>query len=326
MAIVELVEVFNGRHGSLDQNAVRTYSRVFKVRTNSGFDSPLDVLIPGNSADVTGVPSIRDPYVDNNGNVDFGAICTKVTPVQMNDDPFVWEVTCEYSSDKGNIEQRDQTIDDPLSRPPIFKISFGRYQKVATLNNSADLAAGAITNSAGEAFTPAPEMDDSRVVITMTRNEPWVDLSVVKLYQDTLNSDTFFGDPPLTWKLTLDAEGVYENSIYYWKVTYTFEYRAPITFNVLVPVKQAFGNWSFQTSTTTQSAWHLATLDQGFHHIDVNGNFVSNLDANMNPFADPQLLNGNGGLLQFGQPPAFIITQVYNSLPFALLQVPQVIF
>lgn len=330
MAIIELNEAFNGRRGSLDQNAVREYTRVFIVRTNDSDDSPLDVLLPGNLVDFPGIPSIRDPYVDRNGNVDFGAICVKVSPVQRSDDPNVWDVTCEYSSDKGNIEQRDQTIDDPLARPPIFKISFNRYQRVVTVNAFDDLAAGPITNSSGEPFIPAPECDDSRVVVTMTRNDPWVDLFAVNAYQDAVNSDYFFGQPPGTWKVAVEADSVYENSEYYWKVTLTFEFRPLNVFSVLVQVEDDDGIF-FVPGIAFDSAFHLALVDQGYMVLVPNAvtgkaEQTQYLDQFGNPPTSPVLLNGAGEVLPSGSPPYFIIVQVYNEIPFGPLNVPQVIF
>jgi len=269
MAIIDWQEIWNGRRGELDNlRAMRKYERVFRAITNNSGDGPAEIFTE------TGLPGLLASYVDANGNaVDTGAILRNIRIEQEDDNPFFWTVRCEYSSEPYDVQQRTEEQQDPLSRPPIFSVGTSRVQRVF----DHDAWGQPVVTSAGAPFSPLPEADDTRIVLTVERNESSPDWLTILSYQDAVNSDSFLGFPPGTGKVKIEAQSMYENNSYYWKLTYTFELRNFVT----IQGTQWYG-------------WDTHILDRGFYALDANGKPRLILDYQGNPPADPVLLDGTG--------------------------------
>jgi hypothetical protein len=269
MAVIDWQEIWNGRRGELDNlRATRRYERIFRAITNSTLDGPATLL---EFASLLGLLTV---YADANGTVDTGAVLRQTRFEQPeSDNPFIWEVRCEFSSEPYDVQQRNAEIEDPLNRPPIFNWEIQKYQRVV----DKDVYGNAVSNSAGAPFSPLPEADDTRFVLTMERNEAEPDWNLILTYQDAINSDTFLGFSPGTAKVNLKASAAFENNLYYWKVTYTFEFRNIVTIN-----GEQF------------SGWDLHLLDQGYYELDANSKPRLILDAQGNPPGEPVPLNGAG--------------------------------
>lgn len=289
MAIVDWKEIWEGRSGELDQiRAVRRYERVFRIVTDSTYDGPTLLLL---NAEFLGLLA---PYLDAGGLIDPGAILRNVRVTQPEqDNPFVWLLTYEYSSEPLDVQQRGaggqgdgsgagggdpnapsgEGIQNPLARPPIFTMDIAKFQRVV----DRDVFGTAITNSAGAPFSPLPEVDDSRLVLTMERNEDEPDWLELLLYQDAVNADFFLGFAPGTAKVNIKASAQFENNVYYWKMTYTFEFRNVVAIAGVI-----------------YSGWDLHLLDQGYTILDKNGRPQLLLDLQGNPLSEPVLLDGSG--------------------------------
>lgn len=77
------------------------------------------------------------------------AICTSKVGTRRTDNPKIWDITCEFSSE---IDDSSGSGGDPSSDPetwvPLYETKFERYQEVVTR----DFSGTTIANSAGQPF------------------------------------------------------------------------------------------------------------------------------------------------------------------------------
>lgn len=303
-------EVWGGRTGRSSEGATREYTRVFRVLTDNVLDGPLVVMIG------SGLPQVGNAYSEASGAVDLGARVTTVDPVQDQDNPKVWTVTIRYSTAPGPQASgsgsggkgtkggsgTDPSEDsrNPLLRPAEVGWSFTRYRKpvrkanlyaIGGAVNSAVDTVVPVVNSAGDPFVPIPEIDDSRLVLSVSRNEATFDPLVAIDYQDAVNSDGFLGAAKRTAKLNLSAKRDWDKVIGpYYKVQYEIEFR--------------------------REGWLLSILDAGLH--DLNGKVL--IDTNGQPYSDEVPLNGFGGKLANPDDGyVYLDYIVYKERPFAAL-------
>lgn len=290
MAIIDVQEIWD-RDGGFDVfKATRDYTRTWRVRTDSAQDGPTTILQDPDS----GLPSMRDTYADPNGIVDMGSIVQRFRVKQDQDDPNTWLVTAIYSSAAMDVQQRAATEEDPLSRPPIINWTFQKYQKPALT----DINGAPIRNSAGAWFTPVPEIDDSRPVLTIERNEATLNTQNLIDYQDAVDTDNPWGFGTGTAKIAITAQSQYENGMFYWKVVYTIEFR--------------------------RDGWDLHIVDAGFYELDANNNPVGIPDRSGQQLAEPVLLNGAGKRRAGNDPNPYYVVDytVYKQLPYGPLGLP----
>ncbi|WP_254509892.1 hypothetical protein [Anatilimnocola floriformis] len=282
MSIVSVREVGGGREGSVNEKGERRYTRVFQVITDSALDGPLLVRT------APGIPGRGNIYATAT-EFDPGAKVKTITPSQS-DNPKIWEVRVEYDS------VTEDEPENPLERPPEVSWSAAPYSRVAWKDNDGK----AIVNSAGHYFDPPLEVDDSRPVLSVTRNEAAFNPSLAIDYQDAVNSDGFLGFSPGQAKVAkIDASSATENDIFYWKVSYEFHFR--------------------------REGWELSVLDQGRYEkiggkpvpipeFDVAGNEIPGSQV-----TDPVPLNGAGARLNNPGPDTvqFLSFKVYKERPFS---------
>src|SRR5581483_6338239 len=145
MAVLSVREIWNGRRGSADEKAVREYARVFRVVTSNSLDGALVAETAVDPFNGTAIPNLFASYIEPNGTTfDLTAIARKIDVVQDDSDPNTWLVTVSNPN--------------PLLRPSEIKWSFAQFQRIADV----DIYGAAVVNSAGEAFDPPAEKDDSR--------------------------------------------------------------------------------------------------------------------------------------------------------------------
>ena len=285
MAVTSVKEIWSGRRGSQDIESKRDYARVFRVGTNDVKDGPLTVRL------APGLPRIKDVYLDANGAVDAGSFCNSVDAAHDQDDPNTWQVTAEYSSDVKRLD----IPENPLNKPVEVTWATAKQQRPT----DEDIHGNAIVNSAGEKFDPVVEKDDSRIMITFKRNEPFFPQQIAFIFQDVVNEDVWFGAPVLTCKVeSIAANLAFENGIFFWPVTYTIEFR--------------------------RDGWQARLLDQGYYE---KGDSQAEpkkliLDKNGQPLTAPALLDGKGKKLKEGEKPVFLSFFLYDIKPFAQLNLP----
>jgi len=166
MAVTYVGELAEGRRAT-NSRGVRTYTRVFRLTTSSQTDNAFTVGSNGSL-----------PVIGNTFPSDGNAYCTDLD-VQCVRGWRIWDVTATYST-----ERAINTV--PTSDPVFVQWDTEQFTKPATQDKNGD----AIVNSAGDPFLPPEQMDDSRRVVTITKNLSSVPAWVLT-YQDAVNSDTF---------------------------------------------------------------------------------------------------------------------------------------
>jgi hypothetical protein len=96
MAITRVAEQWTGREAEFGDQYDRKYTRKFVVETDRVATSAIAVGF------ALGIPRVFSPYFNPlTGEIDYLARCTRVQPVQREDAPLVWDVTCEYATSSG---------------------------------------------------------------------------------------------------------------------------------------------------------------------------------------------------------------------------------
>lgn len=312
------------RSGSDDDDNNREFVRAFFVLASSPTVGPIAVLA------TPGIPAIGVNYEgDDASEIDIGAVVRRRNARQDSVAPQLWVVEVTYSvkpltGNGGDPNKGDPTqqAPNPLDRPAQWELSFQEFQRPVTegylVNDSdqlldaegdpiaeedADTAvAVAIVNSAGDPYDPPPMRDDSRIVLVVTRNEPWpADATFARAYKDAVNSDTFFGVPPGFAKVkSIRARNAYEPQIgKFIQVTYEFTIRE--------------GNFDGDN-------WNLNLLDAGYNQLDGSGDPVAITDKNGVAVSSPQRLNGTGVWLDNPDDPSvYRRWRIYPRKPFAAL-------
>lgn len=175
----------------------------------------------------------------------------------------------------------------------------------ATLTNNAVMPA---QSSAGEVFVPSPHMDQSRLVLTITRNEDILSPhpALALAFIDKCNSDNFWGASPYQVRCVAITAQRQEKQLPQ-GVVYPF-IRATYTFKFM-------------------PTWNIQLLDKGHYWRELVTN--NPLTYKRKPFQDTQgnqiegLLDGNGGKLADGGTPVWKTIQAYGFMPFNLLNLPQ---
>jgi hypothetical protein len=295
MSVISCEEIWNGREGSVDQNFLRRYVRVFRVITNDPND---EASIVGAA---TGIPALYDTYVTANAS-DLGSRVIDIQPSQSEDNPRFWQVAVEYSG-----------AENPPEVAPDVKWGSNKEQRTF----ERDIFGDAILNSAGQFFDPPPEGDDSRPTLVITRNETLYNPALATIYQDAVNSDTwtivapamtpFVALPGEAKCMSIEAQYHEEKNYAWWSVTYSFEFRRVDT-------------------SVGLTGWIKQILDQGRYQrsTDDTNKLTPCLDDKGQPVDDPVPLDGSGAQLSDPSPTnaVWLTRQVYKQLPFTALALP----
>lgn len=276
MTVTFLQELSGGRTGRNDLGK-RSYTRTFSLETSSQSEGPYAV---GSHASV---PEIGEAYPD-----DAAAWCVSLEVA--NSDPWKgWTVTANYSTER-------EIATNPTNDPAIITWDSEQFQKPAIFS----YAGTGILNSAGDPFDPPNMMDDSRRIVTVTKNLAVVPTWILT-YQDAVNSDSF----------VLDGVTI---GIGLAKIQ-----------RVAVGEEQTRNGTAFRTVTFSihleKDGWLLEPLDAGFREI-VSGNRVNILNDGdgLQPSA-PVPLNGAG--VHIANPTVanavFLSFTVYETKAFASL-------
>lgn len=270
-------EILSGRTARNSKGA-RTYTRKFRVLSSDKTDGPFEV---GSTA---GLPLIGSVHPE-----DANAFCIELTV--ENTEPYAgWTVTANYS---------DERVIDDNPTDDAAEINWGseQFQKVAVVDRDGNL----IVNSAGDLFDPPAMIDDSRRVVTVSKNLATVPSWILD-YQDAINSDTF----------TIDGISIGVGKAKMQAVT--------------VGPKQRRNSTVFRTVNFTihlqRDGWVLDILDAGFNRIptgDTSNRVPITLDGVL-PSA-PYPLNGAGAPLKNPSPTncVFRSFNVYKTRTFSTL-------
>jgi len=279
MAVTYLGEDAGGRSAQ-NSKGTRTYTRVFKLETSSESDDAYDV---GSNASL--------PLIGSTHPGDAGAWCISLR-VENNNPWKGWQVTAEYSTER-------ELNTNPTSDPAKITWETEQFQRPAIQDRDGN----AITTSAGELFATPAQMDDSRRVVTVSKNLAVVPTWILD-YQDAINSDTF----------TVDGVSIAVGKAKMQRVSVgAEEERNGTVFRVV----------TFQMHLQ-RDGWALSLLDAGWivkNAIDPTKRERAIVDDGTDPSVGI-LLDGNGRPLQNPSPSTGVFrsfnvfkTRAFSSLP-----------
>lgn len=283
--IIDVREMYRGRSRAASLDGVPQYVRTFLVRTN---------VVNPNLAYVSAAPGPvwRDPYPD-----DPNARGVEANVTQDGDSPFHYKVTLNYRY----LDEDDKI---PWNRPSQYTFSgslasqpcFWHYSGGDSDNDTKQI----IVNSAGDPLSGL-DREEAEFNVTIQYNQkPPFDYAKAQEYVGAINSDTWSGGAPKTWKCqSLQAARKFES--------------IPGETPESPPVKVMF----FDTSVTLayrSTGWDLMTWDVGFNKI-VNG-IREKIMAGDEPVSEPAALQ-NGDEKTPGQPPDMLTFRIYKMLPFS---------
>jgi len=279
MSVIFKEEIGSGRKAT-NSKGMRSYSRQFRLETTSRSDGPYAV------GSDTNLPAIGATHPE-----DSGAWCTTLS-VENTEDWKGWTVTAEYSSER-------ELSETPTSDPVFITWNSEQFQRPAIV----DQTGNAIVNSAGDPFDPPYMMDDSRRVVTVTKNLTTVPTWILT-YQDAVNSDTF----------TVDGVSIAAGKAKMQAVTVSeVQTRNGVAFRTVV--------FSIHLE---KNGWLLEPLDAGFRE-NIAG-VISNIrnDGDDELPAAPVPLNGSGAVLSNPTPATAVYgsftvyeTKAFSSLPLS---------
>jgi hypothetical protein len=261
----------NSRQFSKNDKGESTYSISWRV----DLDDPAE---DGSAAvEELGV-SIGDDLVLSNGTTVY---LNDISTSENGEDGLQVIVSLSYG-------KQPEGAKNPLTEPIKISGSFAQFTKIVDY----DINGTPIVNSAKDPFTDPCEIDDSRFVLSITKNEASMNASLAYQFRDAVNATPFFGAGPGQVKVAGISFNSEESEEFgtYWPTTYQFH----------------FDPRGFQKSF----------LDQGFREI-VAGKAQTILVQGV-PVTEAKLLNGQGRVLAPNGQPVFRTFTVYPSLPFTV--------
>lgn len=216
----------------------------------------------------------------------FG-ICQTKNATRRTDNPYYWDVTCEFSSnvDENTGGNQNDPYTSPTAWIPVYETKFERLQEVATVDANGD----PIANSAGQAFPDG---------ITVTRKIP-----VWEFFQ--------FEPATVSDQTIIDRSETVNNA--------TFKGRAENTLFLTV-LSSVIGFYYGTRLRLTQYQLKYNRKNWLHKRLDVGTVYFSG--SALLPYADDDgnvimgSLDGGGGKVTAGDPPAVLEFAQYPSLDF----------
>lgn len=263
-------ELIENRTYKIDAQNQRTYTRSWRVEYTT------KNVIAHDAVDEVGV-LIGDDYGILSKCIDISS--------EPESDGYSFIVSATFGK-----WENDQPTSNPLSEPADIQWSFSQFSRVVDY----DIYNNAILNSAGDPFQSI-EIDDSRPVLTVSKNEAAFLPLLAAQYKDAINGTPFLGAPVNTVKVASISSQRQRDQIYgfYWKTSYVFD------FNL--------------------ETWTKKILDQGLRAIQ-GGTVRPIKDEAGGHVSSPVLLDGAGGKLPSGGTPVFLSKDVYKVLPFNIFR------
>ena len=230
-------------------------------------------------------------YLDPHPEADY---CVAFTASVSNYNGSRWhyEVQWDYELPK----QADPS-ENPLERPDIWKWTTGGLSVPALYYYGANNTLQPLVNTAND-FFEGVTTDISTLQASISANRAEFDYALAQAVTNSVNSDTYLGGAPGTWKCRgISAqpavEVVEEVEIRYWQIETGLEFRP--------------------------DGWPLQIPNVGWNYLDGGQKkrvWVLDPDtAERVPASNPQPLTNNGGLATGA--PTILVRNVYRSVPFA---------
>ncbi|NBW11867.1 MAG: hypothetical protein EBR82_27925 [Caulobacteraceae bacterium] len=283
MAVTDVQQLECTGGGTIDGE--RSASVLYRVITDDRRDDFL-IVLAGN-----GIPRRGESYQFGNSVDPYMYAQSASASLQSSEDSLkVWQVTVEYST-KGLERDPNQEKQDPLDwRPKCSTFSMKVRRPMLK-----DCKGKLIASSAGEPYDPPQERDETKFGIRIVRNVAKSDPGKNSEYKDTINSDTFWGNPPGTVKVEVPGtatEMFSSSGQRYYEET-----------------------WEFAIEP---EGWDLKLYDYGFYKIE------GTKRVQIEGLVSAALLNGSGALLPVGNDPVLLPPfEPYKRKRFASLNLPR---
>lgn len=268
MAVVNVTAI-KDRQASINSKYEPSYTHTYLVETDDPYTSPAAVR---NSVGF----GIGDSYT-----YDANAKCTSVSASCTSEDGLWWTVTVEF----GKWEEKPE---NPLDKPLEIEWSFAQFEK----DVDEDVDGKAVVNKAGDPFLETIKKDDSRPILSITRNEASFNYALAYQYRDVVNRSPFYGAPKGTVKVSnISSSRQFDaNFGYYWTTKYEFSFAL--------------------------EGWKKKVLNVGMREKD--GNKRKNVLVNGVPVNDPVPLDKDGKVMPPGNPPLVLEFKVYPEADFSV--------
>lgn len=201
-----------------------------------------------------------------------------------------WKATVNYEPTDPN-----QNASDPTARPALIRRALSKYKKAVFK----DAYGKQYTSSAGEPFDPPIEIDDSRPILTITKNVIAVSDDTFTKYRDHVNEKAWFNFAAYTVKLSgMETTSKYENRIRYEEWTVEFE--------------------------INPDGWVEKVPDRGYYVRSLRRfpRLKAIEDITGRVLNSPANLDGNGLLQDQTLPPVLLEFDPYPAIDFAGLNLP----
>jgi hypothetical protein len=279
MPVVDAREMFRGRSRQTSYGDTPVYTRIFLVR--------VDELAP-DFQEISEAPGVSwlDPHPE-----DSEAVLIESNVSQDGDSPFHYKVSFTYKTSDGIAQV-------PWDRPFLYSFSGGLASAPAfwyfSGGDSDNDTKAIIHNTAGDPIGGL-DRDEGEFQVTITGNfPPPFPYGKAQLYVGAINSDTWSGGAPKTWKcMSITANRKIESIPVYGKVIY-YEVNTTLAYR--------------------NTGWDLQTWDVGFNQI-IGGQRFKILSSD-GPVSEPVALQG--GLAKTpGLPPNQLTFRIYPMRTFA---------
>jgi len=218
----------------------------------------------------------------------FG-ICRAKKATRREQNPFYWDVTCDFSSEVQEGADNQDPRTDPVTWVPVYETKFERMQEVVTK----DLAGTKIANSAGQPFPVGLTISRFIPVWEFYQIEPPISDETLIDRNENINSGTFKGRAAKSLLLTVLSSQV------------GFYYGA----------KRRLTQYSLKYN---KNLWTHKRLDIGTVYLD-GGVLKPYLDDSGKVINGG--LNGSGAKVSAGSPPAERTFEMYTQSSFSFLRI-----
>lgn len=296
-----------GVEGGWSVQGGRTYSVSLRVETNNAYVGPLQVIRSLNlkMGDYYQFPMLEfngDPAAPVGAEKDTGSFLNSVSARRESEDALSWVVTMDFNPYDLVHELGDEATEDgsanPLNMRP--KVSWGGSKfEVA---RARDLDGKPFINTANEPLEDVPKFEETRPLLTITRNEETFNAAYANQFKDTVNQDTFLGYPPNTVKCKdiVGERDYHADWGYFWEIKYEFEIR--------------------DDTATDGDGWTTVLTNIGFRELV--GSTPTEVIIGGKPVSEPVLLNEAGRYVP-GADPHYLEFRVYESVDFGQLNIPE---
>lgn len=351
--IVSCVEIFAGREGTgfSAGNYHRNYVRKFRATTKAGglFVADQDTLDETDILSDGRLPRPFGSYFSNWRNVparpglppvegqssqayaDIDALAVDFHAArEQQDDSSSWIVTVRYSTDVGpegpdyrfmfggtQFGEDVTRPESPQFKPWLVLPTFEYSYVEATVAKQWDRDGKPFRNSAEQPLAPAPTVEISYPVITMTRNERTFTPDMGTTWAYAVNDATFMGYPAECVQILPPAvKPMRFGKKKYYRVSWRFRFKPDESAKVWNPATLL--------AETKRVTWQPLFLDAGYYQLSdplgaLPQSVVPIYRQSHRVSGQPALLDGKGRAVPKGGDPVFLKYNSYQSRNFTLL-------